>query len=58
MPKFGPMKRDDLVRYLRKVGFRGPYAGSKHQFMVKSNLKLALPNPHSDDIGRALLGEY
>ncbi|KAB2837068.1 MAG: type II toxin-antitoxin system HicA family toxin [Candidatus Brocadia sp.] len=55
MPKFGPIKRKDLIRYLRQLGFIGPYSGGKHQFMVKEKLKVRIPNPHKDDIGENLL---
>jgi hypothetical protein len=50
MPPLGPIKRRDLIRYLRKLGFEGPYAGGKHQYMVRGEVKLALPNPHQGDI--------
>ena len=33
MPAFGPIKRRDLIGYLRQLGFDGPYSGKKHQFM-------------------------
>ena len=55
MPPFGPVKRPELVRYLRQLGFSGPYAGGKHQFMLRGDRVLALPNPHQSDIGRELL---
>ncbi|MBS1253900.1 MAG: hypothetical protein MAG451_02954 [Anaerolineales bacterium] len=55
MPHFGPIKRRKLIRYLRELGFEGPYAGGKHEYMVKEELRLALPNPHQSDIGRGLL---
>lgn len=55
MPKLGPIKRKDLLRYLRKVGFEGPYSGSNHQFMVKENITLRVPNPHTSDISKGLL---
>jgi len=38
-----------------KAGFVGPYVGGRHQYMVKGELKLALPNPHQSDIGRDFL---
>ncbi len=28
MPVFGPIKRSDLIRYLKQLGFIGPYAGA------------------------------
>ncbi len=55
MPPFGPIKRRDLIRYLRELGFEGPYVGGKHQYMVRGEVKLALPNPHQGDISRDLL---
>lgn len=55
MPKFGPVKRKDLIHYLKQLGFSGPYAGGKHQFVLKKNISLRLPNPHQNDIGKELL---
>lgn len=55
MPSFGPISRRDLVRALRKVGFEGPYSGGKHQFMVREEVTIRIPNPHRGDIGRSLL---
>jgi hypothetical protein len=37
------------------LGFTGPYAGGKHQFMLRGDKTLTLPNPHQADIGRELL---
>ena len=55
MPRLGPIKRRDLIRFLKELGFEGPYAGGKHQYMVRGEIRLALPNPHQRDIGRDLL---
>jgi predicted RNA binding protein YcfA (HicA-like mRNA interferase family) len=55
MPAFGPIKRPDLVKYLRKYGFDGPYSGGKHSFMVQGDLTLTIPNPHRKDIGKVFL---
>ena len=57
MPKFGPVMRKDLIRYLRQLNFTGPFSGGKHQFMVKENLKVKIPNPHKSDIDKNLLNE-
>jgi len=51
----GPIKREELIRYLRVLGFEGPYSGKKHQFMLKGVVRLRIPNPHQKDIGRELL---
>ncbi|MCC6298100.1 MAG: type II toxin-antitoxin system HicA family toxin [Anaerolineales bacterium] len=55
MPAFGPIKRKELIRALKQAGFDGPHAGGKHEFMVKGDLRLTLPNPHQGEIGRDLL---
>lgn len=55
MPHFGPIKRKDFIYFLRKLGFEGPESGGKHQFMIKGNLKLIVPNPHESDISIGLL---
>jgi predicted RNA binding protein YcfA (HicA-like mRNA interferase family) len=44
-----------LIRHLQQAGFDGPYSGGKHQFMVKGDITLWIPNPHQGDIGRDLL---
>ena len=55
MPAFGPVPRAELVRALRSLGFEGPYSGGKHQFMIRGDVTLRIPNPHQSDIGRDLL---
>ena len=55
MPAFGPIKHKELIYYLRQVGFNGPYSGGKHQFMLKGQLRLRIPNPQKGDIGKNLL---
>ncbi len=55
MPTLGPIKRRDLVANLQKLGFTGPYAGGKHEFMKRGSLKLPIPNPHQAAIGLPLL---
>ena len=55
MPPLGPISRRDLVRHLRRLGFEGPYSGGKHQFMVRGELTLRVPNPHRSDVGKELL---
>jgi predicted RNA binding protein YcfA (HicA-like mRNA interferase family) len=57
MPPFGPIKRQELIRALRQLGFEGPYAGTRHQFMIKGTRRLRIPNPHRSDISADLLAE-
>jgi len=55
MPKFGAIKRKDLIKALKKAGFQGPYVGGRHEFLVKGELRHVLPNPHQGDISKDLL---
>jgi predicted RNA binding protein YcfA (HicA-like mRNA interferase family) len=55
MPHVGPIKRRDLIYYLRKLGFEGPYSGGNHQFMLKESCVVRIPNPHQGDISESLL---
>jgi predicted RNA binding protein YcfA (HicA-like mRNA interferase family) len=55
MPRLGPIKRKDLIQYLRMCGFEGPYSGGKHLFMIKEQITVRIPNPHQSDIGVDLL---
>ena len=57
MPPFGPIKLRDLIYYLRRAGFEGPFEGGRHQFMRRGSQRLTIPNPHRSDIGRDLLRE-
>ena len=55
MPRFGPVKRQDLIGFLRLVGFEGPFSGGRHQFMIQGDITIRIPNPHRGEIGRDLL---
>ena len=55
MPRLPPISHAQLVAGLRRHGFEGPYAGGKHLFMLKGELRLTIPKPHSQDIAPALL---
>jgi predicted RNA binding protein YcfA (HicA-like mRNA interferase family) len=55
MPPFGPVSLRRLITALQQAGFAGPYPGGKHQYMVKGELSIRIPNPHGADIGRELL---
>jgi predicted RNA binding protein YcfA (HicA-like mRNA interferase family) len=55
MPPFGPISNRELVRYLRELGFAGPFSGGKHPFMDNGSITVTIPNPHKGDISRELL---
>ncbi|MFL6201365.1 MAG: type II toxin-antitoxin system HicA family toxin [Thermoanaerobaculia bacterium] len=43
MSRWTPCKRRDFLRKLRALGFEGPFAGSRHQFLVRGANRLAIP---------------
>jgi predicted RNA binding protein YcfA (HicA-like mRNA interferase family) len=55
MPPWGPVTRRELLRGLKRLGFDGPYSGGKHQFVVRGDVVLTIPNPHGRDISVELL---
>jgi len=53
-----PISRRKLIQGFKQFGFSGPFSGGRHQFMVKNELKIRIPNPHKGyDISDALLNE-
>lgn len=44
MAKWTPCKRRDFIERLRNLGFDGPYAGTRHQFMTFQNHRLTIPS--------------
>lgn len=44
------MKRKDLIRYFKQLGFEGPFSGKRHQIMIKGAVRVPIPNPHRGDI--------
>ena len=44
MSRWAPCKRRDFIQRLRKLGFDGPFSGTRHQFMVYEQHRLAIPS--------------
>ena len=44
MSRWSPCKRGDFIRRLRRLGFDGPYSGSKHQFVTHNRQRLTVPS--------------
>ena len=55
MSKLNPVSQQELVKGLNRFGFEGPFAGDKHLFMIKGDLRLTILNPHKETIGSDLL---
>jgi len=53
-----PIHRRDFIKRLRKLGWDGPFAGGRHEFMTKGDFKVPIPNPHgSGEISVPMLKE-
>ena len=55
MPRVGPVSRAELIRRFRASGFEGPHSGGKHQFVVRGERRVRIPNPHREDDGAVLV---
>ncbi|MBU1662775.1 MAG: type II toxin-antitoxin system HicA family toxin [Chloroflexi bacterium] len=44
MSRWTPCKRRAFIRRLRKLGFEGPYSGTRHQFLVYRHQRLTVPS--------------
>ncbi|EKD26976.1 MAG: hypothetical protein ACD_79C00949G0005 [uncultured bacterium] len=43
MTSLSPCKRIKFIKNLKKLGFHGPYSGSRHQFMIYNEHRMAIP---------------
>lgn len=55
MPRLIPVSRREFIHRLRALGFDGPYSGGQHEFMLKGDRRIILPNPHRGDLSADLL---
>jgi len=44
MSRWAPCKRRDFISRLRKLGFKGPFCGTRHEFIVYGERRLSLPS--------------
>ena len=44
MSPWTPCKRRDFIRRLHALGFEGPFSGTRHQFLVYEQRRLAVPS--------------
>jgi predicted RNA binding protein YcfA (HicA-like mRNA interferase family) len=45
MPKLSPLKSQELIRKLRRLGFVGPQSGGRHPHMIHADTKKMVPIP-------------
>jgi predicted RNA binding protein YcfA (HicA-like mRNA interferase family) len=56
MPK--ALSRKELIGKFRALGYEGPFAGKRHQFMRLGSRKIRVPNPHGNqEISAGLVSE-
>lgn len=44
MNRWTPCKRSDFIRKLLRLGFEGPFSGTRHQFVIYGKHRLAIPS--------------
>ena len=44
MSRWAPCKRADFVRRMRRLGFEGPYPGTRYQFRVFRQHRFSIPS--------------
>lgn len=44
MSRWTPCKRREFIRRMRRLGFDGPFSGTRHQFLVYAKYRLAIPS--------------
>lgn len=59
MSRWIPCKRRDFIKKLRKLGFDGPFSGTRHQFMVLNKNRLTIPSNDEYSVPqlRMMIGE-
>ena len=60
MPKLSPLKSQQVIRKLRKLGYEGPIAGGRHSRMVHPETKQIIPIPMhgSKDVSIGLIPSH
>lgn len=44
MSRWTPCKRSLFIQRLHRLGFDGPFSGSRHQFLIYEQHRLAIPS--------------
>ncbi len=59
MSRWTPCRRGEFIRRLRKLGFDGPFSGTRHQFVILAQKRLAIPSNAEYSVPqlRALIAE-
>jgi hypothetical protein len=52
MNRWNPCRRRDFIRHLRRLGFGGPFSGTRHQFMIFDNHRLPIPSSNDYSVAQ------
>ena len=55
MSRLTPVSRQQLIQRLGTLGSEGLCSGDRHEFMLRGDRRLILPNPRRGEIGVDLL---
>ena len=55
MSQWTPCKRLDFISRLRRLGFDGPFSGTRHQFMVYKQCRMAITSNSEYSIPQLLM---
>jgi len=50
-----PVSRREFIQRMLRLGFDGPFSGGRHEFLLRGDRRLVVPNPHRGDISVDLL---
>jgi len=50
-----PVSRREFIKRMQALGFEGPFSGGRHEFLLRADRRLIIPNPHHGDISVDLL---
>ena len=53
--RLAPVSRREFIRRMLRLSFEGPLSGGRHEFLVRADRRLIVPNPHRGDISVDLL---
>jgi hypothetical protein len=54
----GPISPADLIANLRRMGFAGPYPGGRHEYMIRGNHRVSVPNLHGAKLSVGFLTRF
>ncbi|MFA5747661.1 MAG: type II toxin-antitoxin system HicA family toxin [Candidatus Absconditabacterales bacterium] len=57
MPRLVPLKPDEAIEKLKKLGYEGPVAGGKHLHMIKGLEIIPVPKHGGQEIGVGLISK-